>query len=90
MEMTRLKPVNGHVLLRLDEKSEKSTGGIILLDESKKPSTTATVLGVGNGIDDEIKPQERVVVKPYAGKEIEIDDKQYLLIDARYIIATLD
>lgn len=89
MEMTRLKPINGHVLLRLDEKSEKSPGGILLLDESKKPSTTATVLGVGNGIE-EIKPQDTVVVKPYAGKEIEIDEKQYLLIDARYIIAILD
>jgi len=73
----------------LDEKSDKSPGGIILTDESKKPSTTATILGLGNGVSDELNVKERVVVKPYAGKEIEIDDKQYLLIDARYIIAKL-
>ena len=87
--MATMKIMKGNALLKLDSQKDTTESGIILLDQSQKPATTARVIETGKDVDT-VEPGERVVVKPYAGREIEIEDAQYIVVDARYIIAKLE
>ena len=93
----KARPLHDRVLLRRIEEKETIKGGIIIPDTAKEKPTEAEVISVGPGriMDDgkrspmEVKAGERVLIGKYAGTEIKIDDKDYLIMREEEILAVL-
>jgi chaperonin GroES len=93
----KARPLHDRVLLRRVEEKETIKGGIIIPDTAKEKPTEAEVISVGPGkiMDDgkrspmEVKAGERVLIGKYAGTEIKIDDKDYLIMREEEILAVL-
>ncbi len=90
-----IKPLGDRVLVQALA-SEKSKGGIIIPDTAKEKPQEGKIIAVGPGrvenghrIDPEVKKGDRVLFGKYAGTEITIDDKEYLILRESDILAIL-
>ena len=89
-------PLGDHVLLeRLEAKMTKA--GIVIPDTAKETSQQAKVVAVGKGklnehgvrIPAEVKTGDIVLVRRYAGTEIEIEGKEFVVVTEADILGTL-
>ncbi|PLW99549.1 MAG: co-chaperone GroES [Marinilabiliales bacterium] len=89
--MRELTPINQHVVLDItEEKKEKQTSsGIIIPDTVSQKEKFAKVVAVSNIDDSEISVGDTVFFKEYAGTEVELDDKKYLVIPYAEILAKI-
>ena len=81
------KILKERILLKMDEKEEKTASGLILPNVAQKDTDTGVVVMIGKGVD-EVVVGDRLDVSPHAGTTITIDDNPYRLIqnrDVRYI-----
>jgi chaperonin GroES len=93
----KARPLHDRVLLRRIEEKEAIKGGIIIPDTAKEKPLEAEVISVGPGkiMEDgkrspmEVKAGDRVLIGKYAGTEIKIDDKDYLIMREEEILAVL-
>ncbi len=86
--MKKLQPVNGYVLLKLNEAEEKkSSGGIIIPDTASESKNEGEVIAVSNDATKEISVGDRVLYKEMSGNELEYDGVKYLLIESEDILA---
>ena len=87
-----IKPLADRVLVQ-PAKTEEKIGGIIIPDTcSKEKPTQGTVIAVGNGTKDEemvLKVGDTVLYGKYAGTEVTVNDKKYLIVKQSYILAIL-
>lgn len=77
MDVEKIRPAGGHVLVRLKKPEESTPSGIIIPDSARKLDTMeATVVAVGPGtwaerghrrIEPEVKKGDRVLVGRHAG-----------------------
>jgi chaperonin GroES len=77
------KPLKDRVLIEPMEAEEKTASGIIIPDSAKEKPQKGKVVAVGDGKKDEpmtVKEGDTVVYGKYAGTEITIDDKDYLIM----------
>lgn len=92
-----IKPLFDRVLL-LPEESEKETkSGIILPTAAQEKSQIATVIAVGQGgevdgkkIAIQVKKGDKVLYSKYAGTEISIDNKKYVILRQTDILAIVE
>ncbi len=85
--MKELQPVNQQVLLDLEQKEEKTQGGIIIPDSAKEKPKFAKVLALA-GIDNaEIAVGDTVFFKEFSGTSIKFEGKEYLLVPYGDILA---
>ena len=82
----RLQP--GNVLVKLIKPESVTKAGIIIPDMAQRESTEAIILDVAENITA-VKPGDKVIVEPFAGYELKIDDEQCLILDFRYVLATI-
>ncbi len=90
-----LKPLGDRVIIKVLEKEEKTTGGIVLPDKAKERPQDGEVKAVGPGkiLDDgtkvqmEVKVGDTVVFSKYAGSEIKINGEEYLILRQDDILA---
>jgi chaperonin GroES len=83
-----LKPLGDRVIIKVLEKEEKTSGGIVLPDKAKEKPQEGEVMAVGPGriLDDgtrvqmDVKEGDKVVYSKYAGTEIKIDGEEYLIL----------
>jgi chaperonin GroES len=78
-----LKPLADRVLVEPATAEEKTAGGIIIPDTAKEKPQRGTVIAVGNGKKDEpltVKAGDTVLYGKYAGTEISIEGKDYLIM----------
>ena len=78
-----LKPLADRVIIRLEAKEEKTKSGIFLPDTAKEKPQEGVVVAVGNGKKDEpltVKVGDKVLYGKYAGQELKLDGKDYLII----------
>lgn len=93
-------PLGDRVVVRRDDKIDKTDGGILLANAARR--ITGTVISVGPGeyrngvlvpVDAAIKPGVRVVLTGYAGMElsegVDQQDEEYLILRADDIQAWL-
>ena len=81
---------------RVEEK-ETVKGGIIIPDTAKEKPMEGEVVSVGPGkmMEDgkrspvDVKAGDRVLFGKYAGTEIKIDDKEYVIMREEEILAVL-
>jgi chaperonin GroES len=93
---SNLKPIGGNILV-LPLTEEKTTGsGIVLPDtiSQEKPQKGEVIaLGTGRLTEDgkvlpfNVKVGDKVIFKKYGPDEIEVEDKEYLIMEESDILA---
>ncbi len=93
----KMKPLGDRVVLKQVEIEEKTKSGIILPDSAKEKSQEALVVAVGPGkaVDGRLTPMQvkegdKVIYSEYAGTEVELDDKKYIIVGQDDIIAIVE
>jgi chaperonin GroES len=95
----RIRPLADRVVVRPQEKEERTRGGIYLPDTaSKEKPQEGLVMAVGDGrLDDNgkrvpvaVKPGDRVLFAKYAGTEIKIDDEDFLILAEKDVLAIVN
>ena len=77
------KPLADRVLVEPVQAETKTASGIIIPDTAKEKPQEGTVVAVGTGTPDEpltVKVGDRVLYGKYAGSELKLDGKDYLIV----------
>ncbi len=93
-----IRPLGDKVIVERLEAEAKTAGGIVLPDSAKEKPKRGKVISVGEGklADDgkrhalQVKAGDEVLFSAYAGTEIKIDGKEYLILDESEIMAVLE
>lgn len=92
MGKVSVKPLADRVLVEPAEAETKTAGGIIIPDTAKEKPMKGKIVAVGNGKKDEpitVKAGDTVLYGKYAGTEIQIDGKEYLIMRESDIYAII-
>ena len=85
-----VKPLGERVLLEVPEvKEEKTSSGLFVPDTVKEKPLEAVVVAVGAKVED-VKAGDKVIYAKFAGTEIKIDKKDYLLMEVNDILAVVE
>ena len=92
-----IKPLGDRVVVEVAEVELKTKSGIIMPETSKVKPQKGKVVAVGTGklLDNgtraamEVKVGDEVIFNKYAGSEVKVDDKDYLVIRESDILAIL-
>jgi chaperonin GroES len=79
----KVTPIADRVLVEPAAAEEKTAGGIIIPDTAKEKPMRGTVVAAGNGKKDEpmtVKVGDTVLYGKYAGTELAVDGKDYLIM----------
>ena len=94
----KIRPLADRVLVQRLEAETTTSGGIVLPDSAKEKPQKGKVVSVGEGklLDDgkrqkmQVKKGDKVLFTSYAGTEVKIDGKEYLIMDESSIMATIE
>lgn len=87
-----IKPLADRVVVEPAPAEEKTASGIIIPDTAKEKPQKGTVVATGPGKKDEpitVKVGDKVLYGKYAGTEITIDGKEYLIMRESDIYAII-
>ena len=87
-----IQPLSDRVLIEPTAAEEVTASGIIIPDSAKEKPLKGTVLAVGNGTKDEemiLKAGDVVLYGKYAGTEIEVEGKKYLMMRQSDVLAKI-
>lgn len=95
--MTSIKPLHDKVVVERFEAEGKSAGGILLPDTAKEKPAQGTVIASGPGrtldtgavVPLDVKKGDRVLFAGFAGSEIKVNGKEYLILSENEILAVL-
>lgn len=90
MSKVNITPIEDRVLIEPKAAEEKTASGIIIPDSAKEKPQQGTVIAVGTGTKDvtmQIKEGDIVLYGKYAGTEITIEGKNYLMMRQSDILA---
>jgi chaperonin GroES len=90
-------PLNDKILVERVEAEEKTAGGIVLPDTAREKPKQGKVLSTGEGKVLEsgkrqpfqVKTGDTVLFTSYAGSEIKVDGKEYLVMSEEDILAVV-
>jgi chaperonin GroES len=83
-------PLHDRVIVQPAAAEVKTAGGIIIPDTAKEKPQRGTVIAAGPGQKDEpvtVKAGDNVLYGKYAGTEITVDGKDYLIMRESDILA---
>ena len=94
----KIRPLADKVLIQRLEAESKTSGGIVLPDSAKEKPQRGKVVSVGDGkvLDDgtvqklQVKKGDMVLFTSYAGTDIKIDGKEYLIMTESDIMAVIE
>ncbi len=92
MAKINFKPNEDRVLVEPAAAEEKTSSGIIIPDNAKEKPVKGKVIAVGDGVKDKpvtVKVGEQILYGKYAGTEITIDGKDYLIMRNSDIFGTI-
>lgn len=92
-----VKPLADRIVIMPLEAEQKTSGGIIIPDNAKEKPQKGEVVAIGPGkiadngqkIDMAVKKGDRVLYGKYAGTEISIEGKEYLIVRESDVLAVL-
>lgn len=90
MSKVNIKPLADRVLVEAAAAEEKTASGIIIPDTAKEKPQKGKVIAVGAGKKDEpltVKEGDEVLYGKYAGTEITVEGKEYLIMRESDIFA---
>lgn len=88
----KLKPLADRVLIKPAPAEETTLSGIIIPDSAKEKPLKGSVLAAGEGTKDEkmiLKEGDTVLYGKYAGTEITVEGKEYLIMRQNDVLAVL-
>lgn len=83
MSDVKIKPLADRVVVEAQQAEEVTSSGIIIPDSAKEKPQKGTVVAAGPGTKDEemqVKNGDVVLYGKYAGTELSIDGKDYLIM----------
>jgi len=91
----KIQPLGDRLVVEVLEAKEKTKGGIVLPDTAKEKPQEGKVVAVGKGRsgDDgkavplEVKSGDKILYGKYSGTEVNIDEKEYLIIKEEDVLA---
>ena len=94
----KIRPLADKVIVQRVEAEGVTAGGIVLPDSAKEKPQRGKVIAVGDGriLDDgkcapvSVKKNQQVLFTSYAGTEVKIDGKEYLIMDESDIMAIIE
>lgn len=92
MASVNIKPLADRVLIEASAAEEKTAGGIIIPDTAKEKPQRGVVVAAGPGKKDEpitVAVGDTVLYGKYAGTEISIEGKDYLIMRESDILAII-
>ena len=92
MSKLNIKPLADRVVVEPAAAEETTASGIIIPDTAKEKPQKGSIVAVGNGKKDEpltVKVGDAVLYGKYAGTEISIDGKDYLIMRESDIFAVI-
>jgi chaperonin GroES len=92
MSKVNIKPLADRVLVEPASAEETTASGIIIPDTAKEKPQRGTVIAVGKGTKDApmtVKAGDAILYGKYAGTEITVDDKEYLIMRESDIFAII-
>lgn len=93
----KLKPLGDKVIIEKAEEVAQTKSGIILPDNAKEKPQTGKVVAVGAGktlengtkVSAEVKVGDMVYYSKYAGTEVKLDNKEYMILAESDILAII-
>lgn len=93
-----IRPLDDRVVIERLEAEEKTAGGIVLPDTAKERPSRGKVIAVGDGkLSDDgkkiplgVKKGDEVFFSKYAGTEVTVDGKEYLIMKESDILAKIE
>lgn len=93
----QVQPLQDRVLVERVEEEKKTAGGIIIPDNNKEKPQEGKVVSVGQGhrkddgtfTDLSVKAGDRILFGKYAGNEVKLDGKDYLIMKEDDILGIL-
>ena len=92
MAKVSVKPLADRVLVEAAAAEEKTAGGIIIPDTVKEKPMRGRVIAVGTGKKDEpmtVKVGDSILYGKYAGTELQVEGKEYLIMRESDIYAII-
>ncbi|MBU0533266.1 MAG: co-chaperone GroES [Candidatus Omnitrophica bacterium] len=94
----RIKPLNDRILVKRLEAEGKTKGGILLPETAKEKPKEGEVIAVGPGkiLESgkrqslELKKGDKIIFESYAGTEIKVDGKEYLLMKEDDVLGIIE
>ena len=95
----KLRPLADRVIVEPLEGEEKTAGGILLPETAKEKPQEGLIVAVGPGrwdedgkkrVEMEVALNDRVIYSKYSGSEVKIEDKKYLILSEKDIIAVVE
>ncbi|HZE96610.1 MAG TPA: co-chaperone GroES [Planctomycetota bacterium] len=95
--MFSIKPLHEKVVVERMEAETKSAGGILIPDTAKEKPMRGVVIAVGPGkvLENgdvkalEVKKGDKVLFGGYAGSEVKLEGKEYLIVNESEIYAVI-
>ena len=88
-----VKPLADRVLVEPKEAETKTASGLFIPDTAKDKPQAGTVVAVGPGKKDEpmeLKVGDKVLYGKYAGTELNVDGKIYIMMRQSDVMAVVD
>ena len=94
----KIRPLADKVIVARVEAESTTAGGIVLPDSAREKPQRGKVIAVGDGkllkdggrAEVSVKEDQEVLFTSYAGTEVKIDGKEYLIMDESDIMAIIE
>ena len=93
-----LQPLGDRLIVEVLDEEEVLASGIVLPDTAKEKPQRGTVIAAGEGRRDDdgdripldVKVGDEVLFAKYAGTEVKIQEKEYLILKAGDVLAVVE
>ncbi len=93
-----IKPLGDRVVIEALAKEEMTKSGIVLPDTVKEKPQEGKVVAVGSGktlengqkVALDVTVGDKIIFSKYAGTEVKVEGKEYLIISERDILAIIE
>ena len=83
-----IKPLADRVVAKKEAAQTTTASGLLLVDSAKESANIAVIESVGPEVKD-LKAGDRIIYSQYAGTEVKVQGKDYLIIKAEDILAII-
>ena len=98
MAKLKMKPLDDRIVVEQSEAEEKTAGGIVLPDTAKEKPQRGKVVAKGPGKlldsgergDMSVKVGDEVFYGKYAGSDVEIDGRKYVILRESDVLAIVE
>ncbi len=88
----QIKPLSDRVLIEPKAAEEKTAGGLYIPDSAKEKPLEGVVVAAGPGTSEvtmEVKAGDKVLYGKYAGTEVNVEGKDYIIMRQSDILAII-